>query len=199
MTNTAETAARDAMLEAALPNIPFDGWNKTGFPRGATDAIAHFSDWADQHMVTALQAHDLPAMKVRERITLSVRTRLELLENHREAVRSSLSILAMPVNSPLAARLLARTADAMWHAARDTSTDFNYYTKRALLMAVQAATVVYWLNDESEGRAETWAFLDRRIANVLKVGKGIGAVKNLKPPSFLFAPFRALRERRKRA
>ena len=36
---------------------------------------------------------------------------------------------------------------------------------------VYASTVLYWLGDESEGHAATWAFLDRRIDDVLQIPK----------------------------
>ncbi len=60
---------------------------------------------------------------------------------------------------------------------RDTATDFNFYTKRGLLAGVQSSTVLYWLGDESEGQAATWGFLDRRITDVMRIGKAIGKVR----------------------
>ena len=60
------------------------------------------------------------------------------------------------------------TVDVIWRAAGDTSTDFNFYTKRGLLAAVYASTVLFWLDDRSEDCAATWAFLDRRIAEVMQ-------------------------------
>jgi ubiquinone biosynthesis protein COQ9 len=82
-----------------------------------------------------------------------------------------MTFLALPGRQGLGARLLYRTVDAMWHGVGDGSTDFNFYTKRAMLAAVVAATVLYWLGDDSEGRAATWAFLDRRIDDVMTVEK----------------------------
>jgi ubiquinone biosynthesis protein COQ9 len=70
---------------------------------------------------------------------------------------------------PLALRLAAATCDEIWYAAGDRSVDFNYYTKRGLLAPVYASTVLYWLADTSEGSTDTWGFLDRRIADVLKI------------------------------
>jgi ubiquinone biosynthesis protein COQ9 len=59
----------------------------------------------------------------------------------------------------------------MWYAAGDKSTDFNFYTKRATLAGVYSATLLYWLNDRSAGSEATWAFLDRRIDNVMAFEK----------------------------
>jgi ubiquinone biosynthesis protein COQ9 len=85
-----------------------------------------------------------------------------------------LTILALPVHAPLAARLLYRTVDAVWFALGDRSTDYNFYTKRMLLAGVYSATLLYWINDKSAESAETWAFLDRRIGEVMLIPKAMG-------------------------
>ena len=96
---------------------------------------------------------------------------------HREAIQRALAILALPQNLPLAARTLWRTVDAIWYAIDDSSTDFNYYTKHGLLAGVYSATLVYWLNDHSPGNADTWAFLGRRIDEVMQVPKLMGKLR----------------------
>lgn len=190
---------RDAILLASLPHVVFDGWTDRtlrdgaaaaghdpgdavrAFPGGGVDAVAHFSDWADRRMLAVLESESdtFGAMRVRDRITRAVRVRLEILEPHREAVRRAMTVLAMRGGPGLSARLLYRTVDAMWRAAGDTATDFNFYTKRGLLAGVQSATLLYWLGDRSEDHGATWAFLDRRIADVMRLGKVIGRAKGL--------------------
>jgi ubiquinone biosynthesis protein COQ9 len=100
--------------------------------------------------------------------------RLELLQPHREAVRRGIAFLALPANVALGTRLLYRTVDAIWYAAGDTATDYNFYTKRALLAGVYASTLLYWLDDASDGYADTWAFLDRRIADAMRIPQAVG-------------------------
>jgi ubiquinone biosynthesis protein COQ9 len=143
-------------------------------PHAGADLVAAFSRWADRAMLARLEEEDLEALKVSERVKSAVRIRLELLEPHREAVRHGLSVLALPLNAALGLRLVYETVDAIWYAAGDTATDYNFYTKRALLAAVCAATTLYWLEDRSSGGAETEAFLDRRLADVAQLPK-IGA------------------------
>ena len=113
---------------------------------------------------------------------------------HREAVRRGLSLLALPQYAPVATRLLYRTVDAMWYAAGDTSTDYNFYSKRALLAGVYSATLLYWLNDKSDGFEATWAFLDRRVANVLQVPKLMNRASQIL--EILPDPFRLFRAAR---
>jgi ubiquinone biosynthesis protein COQ9 len=182
-----DDARRDTLLMAVLRDVPFDGWSgaviaaagrRLGidaaeaaalFPGGARDAIAAFSRWADRAMLAALAEADLNGMKVRERISAAARARLAVLEPHREAVRRALTVLALPHNVPLSLRLLYETVDQMWYAAGDTATDFNFYTKRGLLAGVYAATTLYWLDDRSPDAADTHAFLDRRLADVMAI------------------------------
>ncbi len=178
--------ARDRLIVAMFAHVPFDGWTSRAvqagaadvglsaarlFPGGAAQAAEHASDWADRQMQYRLAERDLASLRLRERIAAAVRARLEVLEPHREAVRRLIGFLALPGNVALALRLTYRTVDAMWYAAGDRATDFSFYTKRALLAGVQAATGLFWLADRSDGQAETWAFLDRRIDDVMQIPK----------------------------
>lgn len=189
-------ALRDKIVEAALPHVPFDGWTPRAarraaadlgltradamraFPFGAADMVAHFSDLADRRMVAELERRDIASMKIRERITTAVRVRLEQAAPHREAVRRALAVLALPSNVVLGGKCLYRTVDAMWVAAGDRSTDWNFYSKRSLLAGVFSSTVLYWLDDRSDDMADTWAFLDRRIADVMRIPKVTGRVRS---------------------
>ena len=185
---------RQDLLLATLPHVVFDGWTLTALRAGAADAgldqgtwmnafpggpaelIDGFSAWADRRTLATLETLDLDSMRVRDRIAAGVRTRLEILAPHREAVRRGLAFLALPQNAALGATCLYRSVDSLWYAAGDRATDYNFYTKRLLLAGVLSSTTVYWLNDRSEGTAQTWAFLDRRIDEVLKVGGRLGKV-----------------------
>ncbi len=177
---------RPALALAMLPHVPFDGWSARAldaaakdlgvdpavaglaFPGGAADMVAAYIRAADDAMVEACSTPEFRAMKVREKVTAAIRTRLEAAAPHREAVRRAAAILALPGNVPLAARLTWGTADAIWRAAGDTSTDFNHYSKRAIAGAVYSATLFVWMADESEDFADSWAFLNRRIAGVMR-------------------------------
>jgi ubiquinone biosynthesis protein COQ9 len=182
-------ALRDRLLEAALPHVVFDGWGMTALAAGAADAavpeyqihaafispendlLAHFSDWADRRMLERLAEKDLSSMKIRERIATAVRVRLEVLGGHEEAVRRAIGARALPGRAGTALRDGYRTVDAIWRAAGDRSTDFNFYSKRGLLAAVMVSTTLFWLDDQSNGHEETWAFLNRRIDEILQIPK----------------------------
>ena len=187
------------LLDAMLIQVSFEGWTslalraaaadvgvdgvtaKRIFPGGADDLLALWGRVCDQRMLAALKPLDLDAMRIRDRIAACVRLRLELLEPHREAVRAALSRASLPHNAPAATRALWRTVDLMWRAAGDTATDFNYYSKRGLLAGVYGATLLFWLEDNSEERAESWAFLERRIADVMKVPRVLSRLRRWAP------------------
>jgi len=180
---------RERILAEALPHLPFDGWTdktlkaaavavdasdaelKAAFPRGYADAIVFFSDDADRRAAEAIKAADLKPMKVRERVTFGVRARIEAVLEHKEAARRAAALLALPQHALDGATCVYRTTDMIWRAIGDTSADFNFYTKRALLAGVYTSTMLYWFGDTSEGAAETWKFLDRRIADVMQIEK----------------------------
>ncbi len=177
---------RDALAPHLAPNAAFDGWSAAAVS-AAADAIGADHDIArlaiparpvemidlwfasvDREMAQRLLPGTLAAMKIRARITALVETRLDILAPDREALRRAVAILAMPQNAARATRLGWRSVDAMWRLAGDTATDYNHYTKRAMLAGIYAATIAVFLNDESEGQAETRAFLSRRIDNIMQ-------------------------------
>ncbi len=186
---------RETIVEAALPHVAFDGWTSETlrlaareagyepvmalrvFPRGAVEAVEFWNQLADRRMLAALEAEKAGTLKIRARVALAVRRRLESVGPHREAVRRGLGLFALPHNAPAGATALWRTVDAVWYACGDTATDFNYYTKRGLLAGVYSATVLYWLEDRSEGSSDTWTFLDRRIADVMRVPRALGSLR----------------------
>jgi ubiquinone biosynthesis protein COQ9 len=194
-------ALRDRLLDAALDEAAFAGWNSAcvtharaaaglsegeamlAAPRGAVDLVDAWFDRAERAMERAIMDCE-PGTKIRTRATLAVRARLEAMAPHKESLRRAALFLAMPQNVPDGARIGWRAADRSWKAMGDPSTDFNFYTKRMILAGVHTATLAYWLQDDTEDSASTWTFLDRRIENVMGIEKAkarIGALVDKLP------------------
>ncbi len=198
---------REKLLLASLAHVPFDGWSEAAlragaadaglspaealnaFPGGPAEAVEAFSHWADGRMLAALEKRDLGSMKVRDKVTAGVRLRLEALAPHKEAARRACAFCALPHHAALGLACLHRTVDAIWIMAGDRATDYNYYSKRMLLAGVLTSTTLFWLNDKSADQAATWAFLERRIGEVLKIGGRLGKTvkKVLDAPDRLMA------------
>ncbi|HJW40189.1 MAG TPA: COQ9 family protein [Rhizomicrobium sp.] len=184
-----DDAVKTALLETALKHAVFDGFSdralaraaeETGidkdvvarlFPLGARSLVEAFSDSADAAMETTLAAMDLKAVKIRARIAAAVMARIEALGPHKEAARRAAAFLTLPPHAALGARLVWRTVDAMWRAVGDTSTDFNFYTKRGILAGVYSSTLMRWFTDTGADEHETTTFLAERIENVMTFEK----------------------------
>lgn len=161
-----ETAAAQMNIDPALARL--------AFPKAKVDMIDAYIDAVDAAMLAEFPSEKIAAMKVRDRIRAQLWFRLQLMAPAREALRSALAILAMPQNAPRALRIGWRTADLIWRNAGDTSSDYNHYTKRLTLSAVYGSTLIAWLDDQSDGFADTSAFLDRRLGNVMSFEKWKG-------------------------
>jgi len=181
-------AARDAILAAALPEAAFDGWNADTLaraaahagmsegdvslylPGGVVDLLAWWSERADAGAAEAIAAGETPK-KIREKITRAVLIRLEAYAGEEEAAERARARLLLPDAAPAGARLIWNTADMIWRAIGDTSTDGNFYSKRTILSGVYASTLSVFLKEDDPDKPETRAFLDRRIADVMQFEK----------------------------
>lgn len=187
----------DELRLALAPEIAaaavFDGWSESAllyaaeaagvdpdvarlaFPaKGGTramDMIEAWIDTIDMAMAQALPHEKLATMKVRERIRVLVQFRLDAVDGMEEALRRALAVMAQPRNAARALKAGWHSADIMWRLAGDTATDYNHYTKRTILASIYAATLAVFVDDESEGKADTRAFLDRRIEGVMRFEK----------------------------
>ncbi len=180
---------RQPLLKAALVHVPFDGWSKKtkqqaandlgidkgivdlAFPHGSIEMIELYAKNCDDQMLDAIKKIDIDALKIREKITELVKLRIKAEIDHKEAAQRTISYLSLPKNHFASLKILYRSVDLMWKAISDTSTDFNFYTKRMTLAAVYSSCFLYWLNDDTDNYQDTWAFLDRRIENVMQFEK----------------------------
>ncbi len=180
---------RAALAPIIARNAGFDGWSdaavhaaadeagvdrdvaKLAFKDNAIDMIDAWIDSIDMELAHRLPAEKLAAMKIRDRITALLATRLDIMAPDRESLRRAMAIMAMPQNLARSAKIGWRSADRMWRLAGDTASDFNHYTKRMTLSAVYASTLSVFVNDDSDNFADARAFLDRRIDNVMQFEK----------------------------
>ncbi|WP_294004796.1 COQ9 family protein [Sphingomonas sp.] len=182
-------AIRLRLALAVGEHAVFDGWTpaavnsaaaqlgidpaqaRLAFPKNPAAMVEAWIDGVDAAMVAHFTTEVIAAMKVRDRIRSMIWFRLETAGEAREAVRTALAVLAMPQNAALGLRTAWRSADLMWRLAGDTATDFNHYSKRLILSGVYGSTLVAWIDDQSEAWSDTAAFLDRRLAGVMRFEK----------------------------
>jgi ubiquinone biosynthesis protein COQ9 len=182
-------ASRRAVLEAVLRRASFDGWTidvlngaakeagidratvVAAFPGGVADLLRFWSEENDVYMTARMTGPEFGAMRIREKVSVAIRARLDALRPHKEAARRAAATLALPFYAPIAAGLAWKTADAVWRGLGDKSADFNFYTKRAILTGVWTTTFARWLADDSPNEQATREFLDARIENVMQFEK----------------------------
>ena len=187
---------RSALAPYIGRNAAFDGWStaavtaaaqeigvdadvaQLAYKDGAMAMIDGWIDSIDMEVAHRLPPETLSAMKIRQRITALLATRMDIMAPDREALRRAMAVMAMPQNLARAAKIGWRTADRNWRLAGDTATDFNYYTKRMTLSAVYGSLLVVFVNDDSEDFADSRAFLDRRIENVMQFEKAKAQAKS---------------------
>lgn len=184
-------SSQDKILSYCLKNCIFDGWThkllenacisakldknywKIPFPSGVVDVIDYYTNQANERMTEGL---NLQEMRVPEKIKALIKNRLTIYETDKEVIKSCIAVYNLHPASGLQASY--RTVDAIWREAGDTATDWNFYSKRALLAGVYGSTLTYWLSDDSDNHEESWRFLDERLSNVATFGKFTGKVKS---------------------
>lgn len=207
----AEDLTLDELRVALAPAIAraaaFDGWSRAAVAAAASEtgvdpalaayafrdgAMAMIGAWTrsvDAAMARTEPAEILAALPVRTRIRRLVLARLDAVADQKEALRRALAVMAMPQNAAAALRLGWHSADAMWRLAGDSAADFNHYTKRTILAGVYAATLAVIVDDESEGKAETCAFLDRRIEGIMRFEKAKSLLLSRRDERFSLSRF----------
>lgn len=200
---------RGRLLEAALIHIPFEGWSRRAlhlgaadigldtsavkrlFPRGGDDLLVHLDVWADRQLVDRTEQAVLDKLRIKDRIAKLVKTRLDILAPHREAIRRAVAARLLPNNAMTAGTALWRSMDLIWTLAGDQTRDASYYSKRGLLLAVWTTTFFFWLEDHSVGLKDSTAFLERRIDNVMQFGKTKAKIEGLFKNLERFNPLKA--------
>ena len=193
---------KDAVLEAALMHAAFDGWSRRTltnaaadagldratatrlFPQGPSSLLAWLDDWTDRQMLAAVADEDIASLPVRRRIARLVRARLDALAPHKEAMRRAALARGLSPDVARGGRALWHAADSIWERAGFASgpeEGFSHYSRRTLLVGILVSTFFYWLDDTSEDQADSWAFLDRRIDDALKLGKATGRIASFLP------------------
>lgn len=184
-----------SVLDAAVRLAPELGWNarlvriacaaeglslgdqELLLPNGARDLAALLSRRQDARALAALAGVDVASLKIRERIARAVAARLDAGAQDLAATRRCAGFLALPGNADLGLKLAWESADHLWRWAGDTATDWNHYSKRAILSGILVpAMTLRWF----DGPAAAEAFVSARIDNVMafekwKAGKDFDA------------------------
>lgn len=187
---------KEKLLEALIANAPFQGWSDAAlkqaakevfgdekqalilFPEGISGAVSAFAEQMDKKMEAHCRVPSFSTLKIRQKVAEALMFRFREHQKNAEAIRRLLHYYTLPQHAAEGTRNLWKTADRIWYLAGDTSTDYNYYTKRAMLAGVYSSTLLAWLTDTTPDLRLTKEFLDRRIEDVMKIEKLKAGIKN---------------------
>lgn len=137
------------------------------FPEGIREIVDFFESWQDQKMLELLSQQETP-IKIRDRIDLALKIRIKDGIAKLVHLRNR-SYFAVPSNSIFATKTAFRTCDLIWRYAGDKSIDYNYYTKRGLLLSVYITSILYYIQDESEDNIDTDKYITKSLSNIITI------------------------------
>ncbi len=179
---------RNDILNLAKKNLIPNGWNKnlvnliakekkfsksqiiSLFPEGYKSILEFYISSTDQDMINQCKKLDLIRMKTSDRVCQIIKKRFEINQKEKKIIKKTLFYLTLPQNSKLATNSLYKTVDNIWYIAGDNSTDFNFYTKRAILSVIYTSTIFYWIFRDKD-LDQTEKFLKNQLSKLSKVPK----------------------------
>ena len=175
------------VLDQALHHVPFEGWSDEAiykalddlgheritkdiiYKKGIIEPVTLYIERINNSFLEQLDDNDLNDMKIREKIAHMVKS--HILMSNKEICHKTIRFFMQPSYMQHSFKITWKIADMIWHRAGDTATDINHYSKRIILSILYILTIAYYLNDTSEQHQRTWLFLNKRIANIINMGK----------------------------
>jgi ubiquinone biosynthesis protein COQ9 len=181
---------KQEILRIFLKNAPFEGWSHSNlinsskacnhpkeyykllFPNDIKSLTTYFNKTINENLTQIFnEKKENKTLKISEKIATLIEIKFSLYQKSKESIRCLFQYNLLPQNILCSQKSLWQTCNQIWYLAGDTSTDFNYYTKRSLLAFVYSSSLLYYLSDESENFSETKKFIRRKLDSVLKIGK----------------------------
>jgi ubiquinone biosynthesis protein COQ9 len=176
------------ILKNFLDICVLDGWNNDSlgqsieeagfgaedqnliFPNAIHSLTDFFIEQGNEEFLIKSKKINFSELRVRNKIKELVRLRLLIESDNKNALRALLTI-SKGRRIPALVKNAYKISDLMWSCAGDSSTDFNFYTKRAILSKVFTRTLIYFISDQSKNNEKSWDFLDDQIEKVMKIGE----------------------------
>ncbi|GMH41218.1 hypothetical protein BSKO_09128 [Bryopsis sp. KO-2023] len=181
----ASTSLEEALIERGLEHVKSVGWSHEalhlaakdmGLSRAASSIVSEgpaslilrfiSKSNAKALRILEVQSTEMKKLNLAERLSRSLRVRLELNVPFIERTPQAMKILANPSRTPKAGQLLHEYIDEVWHINGDRSMDMTWYLKRTALCGIYAAAEIHMLTDFSPGYGDTWEMIDARVKNL---------------------------------
>ena len=152
------------------------------FPKGLDDVLLNFLRLNEEKLIniSRLKKNIFTNLRVHEKIIFIIMEYLKILNNYKKSFKQLFVYMLIHARFILANRVLFQIADQTWFISGDKSIDFNYYTKRLILMKVYLLTFLFWLkNEDTKNMDKTRVFVEKVIKRVLTFGKIKSRLKGL--------------------
>jgi ubiquinone biosynthesis protein COQ9 len=137
------------------------------FADGKAQMLQEFESWQDQIMINMLEKIEKPK-KIREQIALALEIRLMEVVSKNVTLNNS-AFFMIPTNILTGNESACHTCDLIWKYTGDKSTDFNYYTKRGLLLPVYLSARAFYFADDSKNHQATREFIKNALDNIINI------------------------------
>ena len=139
------------------------------FPEGYITLLEMYLDTVNNQMTEDSKKINLIRLRVHERVKELVILRLKIMSREKELISKTYFHLLLPQNFKIASRCLYKAVDQIWFVAGDNSTDFNFYSKRAILASIYTLTMIHFINNDNMD--ETLSVLNKLLKRVSKIPK----------------------------
>lgn len=178
---------RNKILIEAKPYIIDYGWSKKMFkevskhskygldlvlilfPQGYINLLQLYLDDLNLKMTYESKKIDLIRLKLHERIREICFIRFNIMEKEKKIIKKTFVYLLLPNKYKFSLKNIYRSVDQIWYLAGDSSTDFNFYSKRVILASIYSSTMMHFINNDN--LEETKNIFDKRLKNLSKIPK----------------------------
>ena len=137
------------------------------FPEGNIDLIKFTLEQLDNELEEYCRKIDLIRLPVHKRIKKVLLSKIFLMNKNKLFYRSIFFNLLIPKKKFSLSSQLYNSVDQIWFIAGDSSTDFNFYTKRLILSVIYSRIMLFFFNNNNLQELED--ILDESLQRVSKI------------------------------
>ena len=152
-------------------------WN-SNFPLDLKDLTIFFIN-------KSLEKIELPTrdqfieMKTQARLEIILLSYLNQFKDNKLVIKKLIEYFKRTESLTTSPESIYLISDKFWNLIEDTSVDFNFYTKRFILMSVIVPTILFWVEDESENSLNTNEYIKKCFNRSMKIGKIKNKIKEV--------------------
>ena len=137
------------------------------FPEGNIDFIKFTLEQLNNELEEYCREIDLIRLPVHKRIKKVLLSKISLMNKNKVFYRSIFLNLLIPKKNFSLPSQLYNSVDQIWFIAGDSSTDFNFYTKRLILSVIYSRIMLFFFNNNNQEELEN--ILDESLRRVSKI------------------------------